>query len=249
MRGQDLNPQRAMPPIATGARGARGSRARGGGRSGTPGARAPPPVRAAAGTARQDLADRGRRTVGHQDQPIGEIQRLVDVVRHHHDDLALDAPRPAAACPAARTASANRASRTARRAAGIAARVDKRARQRHALLGAQRQLRRHLIGGVADADQIEIVLRHGRGACDASSPRACSPRRARRSRAPSATAAATATERRRRDRHRARHLLAVDDDAAEGRPLEPGDDRQHRRLAAARSGRGCRRTRRRGSRR
>ena len=36
----------------------------------------------------QDLADGGLRTVRHQYQPIGEVQRFVDVVRHHHDCLA-----------------------------------------------------------------------------------------------------------------------------------------------------------------
>ena len=32
------------------------------------------------------LADGRFRAVGHQDQAVGEVQRFVDVVRHHHDD-------------------------------------------------------------------------------------------------------------------------------------------------------------------
>ena len=32
----------------------------------------------------ENVADGGFRAVGHQDQPVGEIQRLVDIMRHHH---------------------------------------------------------------------------------------------------------------------------------------------------------------------
>ena len=175
----------------------------------------------------------GGRAIGHQDQPIGEVERLVDVVRHHDDDLALVAPTPAAACPAARTASSSRASRTARRAAETAAAWPARAPATRtaacratARAAADRRRRRRR----RDRDSAP----RGRRRFAARGRAGAAPSRARRSRAPSATAAATATERPRRDRPRARHFLAVDHHAAQRRPLQARDDRQHRRLAASR---------------
>ena len=107
-------------------------------------------------------------------------------------------------CPAARTASSNRASKTARRAEGTAAAWTARAPATRTAGCPSESCCGSLIGRVADADQFEIVSRGRSARLRRVGLPAFSPPRVRRCRAPSARAAATATETPRRDRRRAR---------------------------------------------
>ena len=65
-----------------------------------------------------DLGDARAGTIGHQHDLVGEVDRLVDVVRDHEHGLAGLAGRCCAPRPAACRASARRAPRTARPSAG-----------------------------------------------------------------------------------------------------------------------------------
>ena len=94
--------------------------------------------------------------------------------------------------------------------------TDERARQRHALLRAERQLRRQLVGGVGDADQLEVVVGDAaRSRAGSRLTRRCAAASSTFSRARQPWQQARRLEHDRALGAGARHLRAVDDDAAE----------------------------------
>ena len=85
------------------------------------------------------VADGGFRAVGHQNQAIGQIERLVDVVRHHHDGLArISQTRSSMSCSSKRVSESSMRERLVEQQEPRLHR--QRPRQRHALLRAERQL-------------------------------------------------------------------------------------------------------------
>ena len=209
--------------------------ARGDGRSDTPGARAPRAARAAAGNG----SDRISPTVAAGPSVI-RINRSARYSASSMSCVTMTTILRSCSHTCSRVScSSNRVSESSVENGSSSSRnrgwVDSaRASDTHCCVPSDSS-RRQLIGDVADAHEFEVVRRRPPGACGAwIFARAL------------ATASATFVARRQPRQQRRRlkddgaigpglgHLLAVNHHAAQRRPLQPGDDRQHRRLAAAR---------------
>ena len=176
----------------------------------------------------------GGRAVGHHHHAVGEEQRLVDVVGDHQRGLAVCAPESSStSCSSKRVSESSMPNGSSSSSTfGI---ERERAREADALAHARRQLGRPLVHRVAEADQRRGSASTMSRALGARRLRRASPRRrASRCRRRSSTAAGTATGTPRRGPgpgpviSRPSSTTPPASDA-----VQPGDDREHRRLAAA----------------
>ena len=180
---------------------------------------------------RHALADRRGRPVGHEDQPIGQVERLVDVVRDHDDGLAGLFPDPSRmSCSSKRVSesSIENGSSSSRKRGSI---ESARASDTHCCVPSDSAAGSWL-GRVVDADEPKVVLRRlARARCRSVSADGREPHVLA---APSARAAGTAPGR----RSRAPGPGPITCVPSMTTPpyvarFESGDDRQHRGLAAA----------------
>ena len=180
-----------------------------------------------------DLGQHRARAVGHQHDAVGEIDRLVDVMRDHEHGLSgLDAD---AADLVLQGAAGERVERRERLVHQHDLRLDRQgARDADALLHAAGQFRRPLLLGAGEADEVDEFLR-----LRAHLGLAPTPPFRRHREGDVAHHAAPGQQRMALEDHgaieaRAMDRLVVDDHGAVARRIEAGQDVEHRGLAAAR---------------
>ena len=188
-----------------------------------------------------DVADRRRRTVGHQDEPIGKIERLVDVMRHHdhHPPRLASQTRSSVSCSSKRVSESsweNGSSSSRNRGSSDSARTS----DTHCCVPSESDAG-SLIGGVGDC-------RPGRGS--ARPPASASRRAVLPSRELDVLAGRQPWQQARRLEHDRAVGLGSLISVAVDRSRRQGSRARARRSSTApstcrsRSGRGCRRTRR-----